>query len=319
VTDHFLDVYKLGSNGTPTGTPFQYNLSIVPRGVATAAVLTRDGKHLLVAAGNGIDIINANAAEAGASSISTATLTVPGLKKYSRAINVAVTPDGKFAFVSLQFVGQVGVFDLTKALGGQASSSYIGSLDVGPQPVGLTVSPDGKTLYATNFVTPAADAPGKLTVVDVAKATTAGQQKAAVVAQAPAGCGPARIAVTQDGKNVFVTTKQSNFLLGYSASLLRSKPSKALIAKVQVGQNPVGLALRGDSIYVADTAEASGADGTIAIVDTTEALARKNALSSYVPGHHDPHEIALAPSGQFLYAANRASSQIQVIDLGKIP
>ena len=314
VTDSFLDVYKLGSDGKPTGTPFQYTLPIVPKGEATTAVLTSDGKHLLVAAGNGIDVVDADAAEAGASSIFVGgPLIVPGAPKYGRAINVAVTPNGQFAFVSLGFADQVGVFNL-------GSSAYLGSINVGTHPVGLTVSPDGATLYATSWIEASTPIRGQLAVIDVAKATSKSQMSSSVIRTVTTGCWPARIAVTRDNETVWVTTEHSNFLLGYSASLLRSKKN-ALIAKVHVGKNPIGVALvkGGSRIIVADSGSTAGPPNDLAVIDPSAALARKHALLGLIPSHEFPHEIAVAPNGAVLYVTNRNSYQIQAVDLGKIP
>ncbi len=100
-------------------------------------------------------MLDAIAAEKGDQGAILGTLKVPGLTKYGRAIGVAVTPDDNFAFVSLQFRDQVGVLNLGKAIREQFDASvdyYVGSLNVGAQPVGLTMSSDGATLYATAFV-----------------------------------------------------------------------------------------------------------------------------------------------------------------------
>lgn len=289
-------------------------------------MLTPDGKYLLVAANNGIQVMDAQGAEVGASSINVGQLTVPGVSGNGRPIGVAVTPDGKFAFVSLQFANEVGVFNLAKALSTRDfSSDYLGSLDVGPQPVGLAVSPHGQTLYATNFVADPTDVPGKLTVVDIAKATTKGQQSAAIVSQVPAGCHPARIAVTADGKTVWVTSRQSNVLLGYSASQLANKPGKALIAKVQVGQWPIGIVLvnGGKRIVLTDNDDVPPPQTqnahTLAVVDPAAALKGKPALVGYISSGLTPREMTVSADGQFLYVTNRDASQVQIVDLSSLP
>ncbi len=72
---------------------------------------------------------------------------------------------------------EVGVFNLGKAIREQFDPSvdyYVGSLNVGAQPVGLTMSHDGTTLYATAFVGNSA-VPGTLSVVDVVRATNSDQ------------------------------------------------------------------------------------------------------------------------------------------------
>ena len=120
-----------------------------------------------MASDNGIKVLDAAAAENGCLTPSSARLQVPGLTKYGRAVGVAVTPDDKFAFVSLQFRDEVGVFNLGKAIRQQfdaSASYYVGSLNVGAQPVGLTMSHDGTTLYATAFHGNSA-VPGTLSVI----------------------------------------------------------------------------------------------------------------------------------------------------------
>jgi DNA-binding beta-propeller fold protein YncE len=319
VTDHFLDVLRLGSGGKPTGMRWHYPISTTP-GQATTAVLTPDGNHLLVASSNGIDVFDVAAAENDAPSAFVGTLTVPGLPHYGRAINIAVTKSGRFAFVSLQFLDQVGVFNLGRALSqGFSPSDYIGSLKFGAQPVGLALSPNGQTLYATSWVQTPSAVPGKLTVIDVAKATARNEQKSAVVAQLTTGCFPARVAVTSDGKTLWVTTEQSNFLLGYSTSLLLTSPHKALVAKVEVGKNPIGLALAGSRIIVADSGSTAGPPFGLTVVDPVAALAGKPALLGFIPSRADPHEIALTQNAPVLYVTNRDASQIQVVNLGKVP
>ncbi len=240
VTDTSVRVFRVGSDGTPTSAGFGYAIAGSSKGqAATSALVTHNGKYLLVAFDNGIQVFDAQAAASGASSAFLGSLNVPGLTKYGRAVGIAVTPDDKYAFVALQFADQVGVFNLAEAVQTHDfSSAYVGSLNVGKQPVGVAVSPDGKTLYATNFVQDFPVVPGQLTVLDVKKATTKGDQKSAVISQVNAGCNPARIAITSDGKTVWVTTRQSNEVLGYSAGLLRTDPAKALNARVRVGPDP---------------------------------------------------------------------------------
>ena len=224
VTDTAVEVYKAaGDSLTFTGTSYPVGTSSRK---ATTAVVTEDGRYLLVASDNGIKVLDATAAEKGAQTAILGTLKVPGLTKYGRAVGVAVTPDDNFAFVSLQFRDQVGVLNLGKAIREQFDPSvdyYVGSLNVGAQPVGLTMSHDGTTLYATAFVGNSA-VPGILSVVDVVRATNSATVAHAVMSKVTTGCFPARVAVSQDDKTVWVTARESNYVLGYSAAALRHQP-----------------------------------------------------------------------------------------------
>ncbi|HEX9030469.1 MAG TPA: protein kinase [Streptosporangiaceae bacterium] len=312
-TDSYLEVFSAKPNGK-LQYDSHYQVAPNPNQPATAVTLTSNGRYLLVAAGNGAVVLDAGLAESGAQSAQVGSLTVPGITGhggYGRAVDVAITPDDKFAFVALQFASQVGVFSLGDAAstGSFSSASYVGSLNV-PQADGVTVSPDGKWLYSTSFLTD-----GTVNAVSIASATS--NPKSATMASAKAGANPARIVA--DGGTLWVTARQSNYVLGYSAAKLTGgQPDKALIARVQVGQQPIGEMLvsgaGGSRLIIANTAGRN-----LAVVDTAAALAGKPALLGYISSGGGPHELALSPDKRFLYVTNRDSSQLQVVDLSKLP
>src|SRR6266851_3360727 len=327
VTDSSVQIFKSGPNGHLTSTGAHLSVGSSAR-QATSAVLTHDDRYLLVAVDNRIQVFDAKAAESGSSSTNLGALSVPGATKYGRAVGVAVTPDDQYAFVALQFANKVGVFNLGKALRFKNfAGAYMGSLNVGNQPVGVMVSPDGKTLYATNFVQNSPVVPGKLTVIDIAKLTSQNLAQnhlnSAIVGTVPAGCNPARIAVTPDSKTVWVTARQSNSLLGYSASRLRTDAANALIAKVHVGQWPIGLILvnGGSRIVVSDNDNTNPPQTAhnLAVVDPSAALSRTQALLGYIPSGFTPREFALSPDGKYLYVTNRDAAKIQIVSLSKLP
>jgi DNA-binding beta-propeller fold protein YncE len=275
---------------------------------AAGATLTEHGKILLVAIGNGIDVLNVAAMETATGTVDMGTLTVPNLTGYGRGVQVAATWNGRFAYVALQFRSQVAVFNLQQAVstGNFSSGVYLGSLNVGAQPVGVTLSPGDKTLYIASFG--AADGQGALSVVSVGAAQ---HPATAAIKQVKGLCNPARIAVA--GGTVWVTTRQANYLLGFSAAKLLTEPSKALTAKVLIGQAPVGLvATNGGSRLIA--ADTTGSP-TLAVVNP----AGKATLLGFLTSGQGPHEFALSRNGRFLYVADHDSAQLQVIDLSKLP
>ena len=326
-TDTSLQVFTVGSEGSLTfARSYSLGSATSAARVATTVILTPDNKYLLVAADDGIQVLDAAAAERGDSSVLVGTLQVPSIDRGGRAINVAVTPDGHYAFVSLQFGDVVGVFNLHRAIqGNDFSSAYVGPLNVGVQPVGLAVSPDGQRLYATNFVADAAT-PGTLTVISVVQATNERSIKSAEISHVRTGCQPARVIVSNDSKTVWVTLRQSNYLLGYSAKLLRSDPAKALEAKVKVGQWPINVALVKDEsrIVVSDnngndtSGNASSLTHNLAVVDLRAALKGEPALIGYIHSGLGPRDIAVSRDG-FMYVVNRESGQIQIINLSNLP
>jgi DNA-binding beta-propeller fold protein YncE len=233
-----------------------------------------------------------------------------------------LSPDSKFAFVTLKPSDILAVFNLGKALASNTfnSSAFVGSVRLGSKPVGLARSPDGTTLYVVSNSTSDAIKTGEgvLSVLDVATAEK--DTAKSVVAHTTAGCVPARVIVSGDGKTVWVTASGSNALLGFSASKLRSDPNHALIAKVLVGQTPIGMRLvNGESrMVIADTDIQGTGAHNLAVVNVAAALNRKPALVGFIPTGLAPREFASTSDGRFLLVADNGSGQVQVIDLSKL-
>ncbi len=129
--------------------------------------------------------------------------------------------------------------------------------------------------------------------------------------------------MTPDSKTVWVTARQSNYLLGYSASRLRADAANALIAKVHVGQWPIGLILvNGASRIVVSDNDGTNPPQTahnLAVVNPSFALAGTQALLGYIPSGLTPREFALSPDGKFLYVTNRDAAKVQIVSLSKLP
>ena len=295
--------------------------------------LTPDSRYLLAADdGGGAAVVNVSRAEQGGTGPLLGTLSGPD---GAGAIEVAVSPDGRFAFVSLEGSAAIAVFDLRLALTrGFGASGFVGTIPVGLAPVGLAVSPDGRWLYATSEIalgarpSPGTRAPGvplggegTLTVISLRRAET--DPAASVVSTVDAGCSPVRVITSADGSVVWVTARESDRLLGFSAARLRSDPAHALIASAEVGEAPVGLALVDDGtrIVVADSNRfsASGDTSSLAVVDAPAALEGKPALLGYLRAGGFPREMALEPGGRTLLVTNFGSQQLEAVGVAGLP
>jgi serine/threonine protein kinase/DNA-binding beta-propeller fold protein YncE len=318
-----LDVLAITANQSVAR---QYHYYVAASGeTAKGIALSSDGKYIAIALGNGINIQGVGLAEQGGSSANVANLTVPGLSPVTNAVDIAFSPGDQFAFLTLQNSNELAVFNFQKALSGGATQQgvLVGTVTLGVQPGGMAVSPDGQWLYVTSSAT-TGTAPGTseglLSVLSIQKLET--DPRSAVVSQATAGCGPAGVVVSPDGKTVWVTAEKSNDLLGFSAAKLRSDPKKALMALVRVGQTPTGeIMVDGTAkMIVADT-NLNGLPGAdnLAVVDLAAALARKPALTGYIPSGKSPRDLAVAASGRYLYVSDSGSAQIQVVNLSTLP
>jgi DNA-binding beta-propeller fold protein YncE len=323
-----IDVLRTGSSLTPVKlatTPVQVTTAPAAAlgvGSLLGETLTADGRYVLAATGGGAAVVSVARAEQGRRDAVLGTMSDP--TGGSGAIEVAVSPDGDYAFVTQEDSLRVAVFNLHRALTrGFGSGDFVGTIPVGIDPVGMAISPDGRWLYVTSEVmaqTPQGNV-GTLTVVSVARADT--DPAASVVATVAAGCNPVRVITSADGREVWVTARASDDLLCFSAAALRTDPGRALMAIVRVGEAPVGLMLvrNGSLVVVADSNRfgASGATSDLSVVSVAAALAGKSAAVGLITAGLFPREMALEPDGQRLLVTNFASGQLEAVSVPSIP
>ena len=317
-----IGVFRIGRSALPALVRQVY---LYLTGQPLGEVLTHDGRYLLAADDeDGALVISVGRAEAGQGDAQVGILGTGTAG--SGAIEVAVSPDGRFAFVSLENSASIAVYNLQRALTkGFGAADLVGVIPVGTAPVGLAVSPDGQWLYATSELARAAPASaqsqGTLTVINLRRAET--DPAASLVATVAAGCSPVRVITSASGSVVWVTARGSDRVLGFSAARLRTDPAHSMIASVEVGEAPVGLALvdGGRRIVVADSNRfsASGASSSLAAVDVAAALAGRPALLGYLPAGGFPREMALEPDGRTLLVSNFSSGQLEAVDVADLP
>ena len=340
-------------------------------GSPAGAAITPDGRYLLVADGSGAVVLSVARAEQDASDPVLGTLrAAPGLSSgggaptgrtaqavalLDSAIEVAVSPDGGYAFVTLEYADRAAVFNLGRALSrGFGAADYVGAIPLGQAPTGLAVAPDGRWLYATSEIaTPAAAAgagaagsaapgssalsageaaacpqtspgelPGTVSVISLGRAET--DPAGAVTATVDAGFQPVRVITAGAGTQVWVTARASDDLLCFSAAELAADPARALLAVVRVGEAPVGLtAVRGGSLIVvadSDRFAVHGATAGLDVVSVAAALAGRSAVLGRVPTGSFPRELAAPPTADgALLVTDNASNQIQAVSVASLP
>jgi DNA-binding beta-propeller fold protein YncE/tRNA A-37 threonylcarbamoyl transferase component Bud32 len=292
----------------------------VPLANPEGEAFTHNRQYLLVAGDSGMTVFRVRDLEAGLTA-PLGSLTSPGGKG---ALQVVPSPDDKFAFVALQNSGNVAVFNLHKALtAGFGPADFVGMIPMRSDPTGMAASPDGRYLYVVSGLAGTAlqSGMGTLAIVDMRKAETS--PGSSVVKVDNAGCGPARVLASPDGKYVWVTSGGGNTLEAFSAPKLLSDSGHALVAKVAVGQIPLGLALvnNGTRMVVADSNRdsvgTSGAD--LMVIDVDKALAGKPALVGTIKSGVAPRQFALEPNGKTLLVTNTGSGQLEAVNVGQIP
>lgn len=302
-----------------------------PRFVRTVAVpenavgnsLTADGRYLLIAdGGDGAMVVSVQRAETGSQNAVLGTLTgAIGPGPGGGGIEVVGSPDGHYAFVSLEDARELAVYDLRAALDHNfRKSSYVGAVPVGVAPVGMAVSPGGRWLYATSEAGGNGGNQGTLSLISIAAAEH--DPAHAVIHTVLAHCSPVRVVVSPDGSTVWVTARESDQLLAFSAAKLRTDPAHALLAAVRVGEAPVGLALvnHGHDLVVADSNrfDFPGAHAQLTVVSAAAALDHTHAIIGTIPTGAFPREMALEPGGTTLLVGDFDSDQLEAVGVGSL-
>lgn len=294
--------------------------------------LTKNGNYLFVSAGTGAYIVDTSKAIKGDNSSVVGILEGRTNATGNEAIEVTLTHDGSYAFVSQEYgtgngsgPGNIDVFKLDYSSRDAVSSRHIGHINLGGAVVGSALSPDEQFLYVTSEVAHTSsiggqglDNHGLLSVLNVTSLKSHPEE--AQIVNVTAGCNPVREIVSSDGQYVWVSARASNYLLGFNASALIHDPANALLASVQVGTLPVGLAFVKDERYIitADSARfpTPGAHTGLTVVDVEAALAGSTqAVPGYIPTGLFPREFAVAPCNTTLLVADFSSRLVQAVDL----
>jgi len=275
-----------------------------------------NGRDLVAAGGSGASVFSVSRIEQPNSAPSSwllGSFTSSG----QGTIEAAVSPDGDDVFVSLEDSDQLAVFNLEKAeRSGFGSSDLVGYVPTGVAPVGMAISPNGRFLYATSEASTDTGTEGTLTTIDLRRAEE--QPSRSIVSTVWAGCSPVRVVATSS--SVYVTARESDELLEFSASDLVSHPASASIGRVQVGEAPVGLALanRDRTVVIADSNRfnANGATPNLAVV-----AAEKKSLHllGYVAAGDFPRDMAVSPDGRTVVISDYGSGDLEEVDIGSLP
>jgi len=287
------DTARLINQRTITPTGKQTDLGDLPLN----AILSPNGKQLLVANG-GAGIQSLQVVDTATSQVSqTIEYDVPD----SVFVGLAYSPDGTKAYAS---GGGKNVVH-TYAVGSDGLLTKTGDIDLrplsqstplgtGPWPVGISLSPDGKTLYVADNLA------NDVSVWDTGTGTLKGR--------APVGSFPYTPLVSRDGKKVFV----SNW--GDATVSVLDSASLQAMATIPVGEHPSAMTLgAGDLLFVSD----SNSDA-VSVVHTARAKeTARVSLAPYpnAPLSTSPQGLSVSPDNRTLYVADAGADEVAVIGL----
>jgi len=208
--------------------------SIIGAGITKDLAVTPDGKYLLVTHELDDSLAIVNTATYAVSSV---RFGLPFLGD-GYPYGVAVSPDGRTAYVALQGAKSVAVVDLQGGAG-----SVLARIAVGDHPTALALSPDGSQLYVAN----AND--DTLSIVTTADRRLAASIPLHVLAGEALGATPNAVAVSPDGKRVYVALAGDD-----AVAVLSDDGATALRVEgfIPAGWYPSAVATSGDgsSVYI---------------------------------------------------------------------
>ncbi|HVT00369.1 MAG TPA: PKD domain-containing protein [Solirubrobacterales bacterium] len=217
--------------------------------------------------------------------VNTATNQVVGrpIEVGKGAASVAVTPNGRYAYVADALGESVSVVDI-------AARRNVATIEVGNTPFGLAISPDGSHVYVTDRGSE------EVSVID----TQTRQVVRAI--DIPPISRPTGVAISPDGKRAYVTEAGAD-----SVQAIDVASMETLGKPIEVGESPAGVEFTpdGKTAYVVD----QGGD-EVSAIDT----ATRKVTSIPLNGGEEPRGIVVSPDGRKAFVVNLLSDSVSVID-----
>jgi DNA-binding beta-propeller fold protein YncE len=315
------------------------------KGNPTGAVLTHDGKMLIVASSAYLAFLDASRLISGAGD---PVLGYIGNGSPVGFIYVNVTADDKIVFAAAERAEAIVSVNMDLVRAGKITDdAVISKLDVGNAPIAVTLSPDGRYLYTTSEISlpswnwpdvckpenavssgrgrgrapPPYHGQGAIIVFDAALAVTAPSR--AAISRVAAGCSPVRLVLSPDGNTAYVSARNDNSLLAFDAHKLVNDTAHALLGKVEVGVAPVGLAVIDDASRIVVTNSNRFAGGAadhqpLVVIDAAKLHGGgKQSVLGQIPAGGFPRELRVTADGRTLFVTNFSSKTLEMIDVAR--
>ena len=242
--------------------------------------------------------VSAYIANGGANDISvintTTNMVVGSPIGVSGPVAVAVTPDGKYVYVT-NGSNTISVIDAA------TNTVLSSSITLGSQSAGIAVTPNGKYAYVTDTNIIQGFAGNTVSVINTATNTVLGSP-------ITVGSGALGIAITPDGKYAYVANNHDD-----TVSVINTATNTVIGSPIAVGNSPVGVAVTPNGNYVFVT---NNSDNTVSVIST----ATHSVVGPPIGVGNQPAGVVITPDGRFAYVAdngsgNMPSNTVSVIDI----
>lgn len=206
--------------------------------------------------------------------------SIAGDRQMNPGINGAATSaDGRYLYiVDNRYTGHLVVFDTT-------TQSVVERIPVGVHPQAVSLSPDGTTVYVSNFGS-------TVSVIDLVTNT--------VTRTIPTAGDPGEVVVSPDGNWVYVTNRTTRVVskINTSTGAVTTFP----LHVTDVSPRTLAISRDGSTLYVQTLG------GNIVVMDATTGTVRQR-----IPATASATGMEVSPDGKTLYAA-AATGVVHVID-----
>ena len=177
-------------------------------------------------------------------------VAVTGAPSGSGPAGVAVTPDGKYLYVSNQFDGTLSSFSVDAS--GLLTAGPV--VSVGTAPSAVTITPNGGVVYVANASTVSAFTICNQVVTSCGDPNSPDGTLTAVAGSPfSAGIAPVAMVAAPSGKFLFVVNRMSNQISEFKIATGTGVLTPNTQATISTGANPVGVTLRVGTETIAAT------------------------------------------------------------------
>jgi 6-phosphogluconolactonase len=240
-----ISAYTVKTDGTLTPAGSTQAAGMTPLSMAMDAA-----GHFLFVANQGLQI-DPNSGTVSVFAVSNTSLAevpgspfvvaAPGAPGGTGPSGLAVTPDGKFLYVSNQFDSTVSKFSVDAA--GVLTRGPV--VPVGTTPATLAITADGGFLYVANASTISGFAICGQVLTSCSDPTSPDGSLTAVEGSPfPSGINPVAIVAAPSGKFLFAVNRQSNQISQYKVATGSGVLTANTQAVISTGATPVGAAIR---------------------------------------------------------------------------
>ena len=249
-----ISAYTVKSDGTLTAASGSTATGMTPLSMAMDSA-----GHFLFVANQGLQV-DPTSGTVSVFAVQGTTLTevpgspfrvaVTGAPSGSGPAGVAVTPDGKYLYVSNQFDGTLSSFSVDAS--GLLTAGPV--VSVGTAPSAVTITPNGGVVYVANASTVSAFTICNQVVTSCGDPNSPDGTLTAVAGSPfSAGIAPVAMVAAPSGKFLFVVNRMSNQISEFKIATGTGVLTPNTQATISTGANPVGVTLRVGTETIAAT------------------------------------------------------------------